>query len=256
MVVPRGKAMSVTADEARRLPARSRVPASAPPSEVFSVSRETAAMLASASPRKPRVAMAARSSSRGDLARRVALEAELGVLPAHAVAVVADADAASCRRPASSTRISRPRVEGVLDELLDDGHGPLDDLAGGDLLGHLGREDRAILFMAADLPSRAASAAGARRSGPGRLRPWPGAGPAASTSMALPVRTSAPSRLGRMTIPSRTPAQEARPESQVLSAPTRPAGGRPAACATDAVDLGPAPPRPSPAAANKAKTWT
>ena len=65
-LVPRGKAMSVT--ETRRSPSRSIiVPRSATPSEVRSVSRDTAAMLARASPRKPSVAMCSRSSSRAIL---------------------------------------------------------------------------------------------------------------------------------------------------------------------------------------------
>ena len=62
IVVPRGKAMSVTATS--RSPSRSIiVPRSPAPSNVRSVSRETAAMLARASPRKPSVAIRSRSSS-------------------------------------------------------------------------------------------------------------------------------------------------------------------------------------------------
>ncbi len=65
-LVPRGKAMSVTATS--RSPSLSIiVPRSPAPSKVRRVSLETAAMLASASPRKPRVAIRSRSSSRAIL---------------------------------------------------------------------------------------------------------------------------------------------------------------------------------------------
>ncbi len=64
--VPRGKARSVT--ETSRSPSRSMtVPRPDAPSEVLSVSRDTAAIEARASPRKPSVAMRSRSSSRAIL---------------------------------------------------------------------------------------------------------------------------------------------------------------------------------------------
>ena len=78
-----------------------------------------------------------------DLRRRMAVEGEHGVLARHADAVVAHADesAAALGRLSTSTRVAAG-VERVLDELLDHRRRPLDDLAGGDLVGDGGRQDR------------------------------------------------------------------------------------------------------------------
>jgi hypothetical protein len=75
-----------------------------------------------------------------ELGGGVALEREERVLLGHAAAVVAHPDQ---REPALldvDLDLPRARVERVLDELLHDGRGPLDDLAGGDLVDEPGRE--------------------------------------------------------------------------------------------------------------------
>ena len=71
----------------------------------------------------------------------MAAEAEGGVLGGHALAVVPDGDEPLPAVEELDADLGRPGVEGVLDELLDDGDRPFDDLAGGDLPGELGRQD-------------------------------------------------------------------------------------------------------------------
>ena len=113
------------------------VPAVLPRARVRSVKRDTEAMLGSASPRKPSVAMADEVVGAGDLAGRVPLEAEPRVVGRHADAVVLDAHeplAAVLDRDRDARRLG---VDGVLDQLLDDRGGALDDLAGGDLVGQI-----------------------------------------------------------------------------------------------------------------------
>ena len=56
-------------------------------------------------------------------------------------AVVHDADQPRAAALDLDADRARTRVERVLDELLDDGGRPLDDLAGGDLIDELGRKD-------------------------------------------------------------------------------------------------------------------
>ena len=64
-----------------------------------------------------------------DLARRVAQDGELGVLAAHALAVVRHAHKARAAREDLHLDLRRARVDGVLDELLDNGGRALDDLS-------------------------------------------------------------------------------------------------------------------------------
>ena len=132
-----GRGVAELAAVARDRATRARQPAT----RDVSVSRETDAMLGNASPRKPSVASASRSSSVAILL----------------VACRDNASASSSRgmpQPSSVTRMSlapppsistvidaRAGVERVLDELLDDGRGPLDDLAGRDLVDELRRQD-------------------------------------------------------------------------------------------------------------------
>ena len=77
--------------------------------------------------------MRQRSSSTGDLARRVALEREAQLAGLDAAAVVGDADQRQAALADLDGDLRRAGVERVLDQLLDDGGGPLDDLAGRDL---------------------------------------------------------------------------------------------------------------------------
>ena len=77
---------------------------------------------------------------RGQLARRVAFERQRGVFRAHPLAVVLDADEALAARFDGDGDPCRSGVEGVLDQLLHDGRGALDHLAGRDLVGEPGRE--------------------------------------------------------------------------------------------------------------------
>ena len=58
-----------------------------------------------------------------------------------AAAVVRDADQARAAAFDVDRDRARAGVERVLDELLDDGRRPLDDLAGRDLIDELGRQD-------------------------------------------------------------------------------------------------------------------
>ena len=74
------------------------------------------------------------------LAGRVALEREARVDLVHPGAVVGHADARDAAGLDLYTNLRGPRVERVLDELLHDAGGSLDDLAGCDLVGEVVRE--------------------------------------------------------------------------------------------------------------------
>ena len=95
------------------------------------------AMEGSASPRKPRVAMESRSSRGAEFGGGVALEGEQGVVADHAAAVVGDADELAAAGFDLDADAGRAGVERVLQQLLDDRGRPVDDLAGGDLVGDL-----------------------------------------------------------------------------------------------------------------------
>ena len=66
---------------------------------------------------------------------------EAGVVAVHAGAVVGDADEVDAALFEVDTDAARAGVEGVLDQLLDDAGGALDDLSGGDLVGQILRQD-------------------------------------------------------------------------------------------------------------------
>jgi hypothetical protein len=70
---------------------------------------------------------------RGNLARRVALEGERGVLASYAAAVVAHRDEPRAAPLDAHVDAPRPGVEGVFEKLLDDRGRPLHDLARGNL---------------------------------------------------------------------------------------------------------------------------
>ena len=71
----------------------------------------------------------------------VALEGEESVVLDHAVAVVGDADEFAAAGFDLDADAGGSGVEGVFEELFDDGGGALDDFAGGDLVRHEVRED-------------------------------------------------------------------------------------------------------------------
>jgi hypothetical protein len=89
MVVPRGWAASLTS-RMRPPSMATRVAAFAPSVHVVSSTRATDAIEASASPRKPSVPIAARSSVFANLRGRVSFESEHRVVAHHAFAVVGD----------------------------------------------------------------------------------------------------------------------------------------------------------------------
>ena len=76
-----------------------------------------------------------------ELGGGVALEGEQGVVVDHAVAVVGDADELAAAGFDLDADAGGSGVEGVFEELFDDGGGALDDFAGGDLVGHEVGED-------------------------------------------------------------------------------------------------------------------
>ena len=73
-----------------------------------------------------------------DLARRVPLDRQPRILRLHPFAVVFDAHLLLAAELDVDREPPRAGVDRVLDQLLDDGRGPLDDLAGGDLVGEIG----------------------------------------------------------------------------------------------------------------------
>jgi hypothetical protein len=68
-----------------------------------------------------------------DLAGRVAIEREQRVFAIHPDTVIDDSDSPLATRFDIDSHRSRPGVESILDQFLDDRGGPLDNLAGGDL---------------------------------------------------------------------------------------------------------------------------
>ena len=79
-------------------------------------------------------------AARPDLAGRVPLQRQLGVIRRHPLAVVFDAHQALAAKLDGHRDASGAGVDGVFDQLLDDRRRALDDLAGGDLVGELDRE--------------------------------------------------------------------------------------------------------------------
>ena len=98
----------------------------------------TDAMAASASPRKPRVPMAARSAAVRSFARRVAQKGGGQLVGRDAAAVVRDAQIGQPAVLQLDGDIPRARVDGVFQKLLDNARGTLDDLAGGNEIGDMG----------------------------------------------------------------------------------------------------------------------
>ena len=75
-----------------------------------------------------------------DLARRVPLDRQPRVVRLHALAVVFDANQLLAAELDGDADAAGAGVERVLDQLLDDRGGPLDDFAGGDLVGEIRRQ--------------------------------------------------------------------------------------------------------------------
>src|SRR2546423_1583399 len=86
-------------------------------------------------PRRRRRRDAVQVFRASDLARRMRLEGEYGVFARHPFAIVGDGDSAATPLIDLDDDPPRAGIERVLDELLDDGRGPLDHLAGRDLAG-------------------------------------------------------------------------------------------------------------------------
>ncbi len=78
---------------------------------------------------------------RGDLAGGVAEDGEAGVVAIHPGAVVGDAEEDGAALLGVDADAAGLGVERVLHELLDHARGPLDDLAGSDLVGQIFRQD-------------------------------------------------------------------------------------------------------------------
>ena len=106
-------------------------------SRVVRVKRLTLAMLGSASPRKPIVAMELKSSARWILLvawRSRQSRASSRLMPS---AVVGHANQAATAGLDFDGHARGPGVEGIFDQFLDDAGGAFDHFAGGDLVGHL-----------------------------------------------------------------------------------------------------------------------
>ncbi len=75
--------------------------------------------------------------SAADLARRVPLDGQACILRIHSLAIVVYPDQLLAAQLHDDRQPPRTRVNGVLDQLLDDGGRPLDDFAGGDLVSEI-----------------------------------------------------------------------------------------------------------------------
>lgn len=76
----------------------------------------------------------------GDLAGRMPLERERQLVGRDAAAIVADRDERDAALLGRDLDAARTGVEGVLDQFLGEGCGAFDDLAGGDLVDEVGRQ--------------------------------------------------------------------------------------------------------------------
>ena len=101
----------------------------------------------------------------------MALKREQRVVAGHAPAIVGDADQASAAGLNLDADAGGAGIERVLQQLLDDGGGAVDDLAGGDLVGDLVGEN----VNAAHCPAFRICGCGVWRSGsvPDAKAKWP-----------------------------------------------------------------------------------
>ena len=72
--------------------------------------------------------------SAADLARRVPLDGQSRILRLHPFAIVVNSDQFLAAELNDDRQPPRTGIDGVLDQLLDDGGRPLDDFAGGNLI--------------------------------------------------------------------------------------------------------------------------
>ena len=70
----------------------------------------------------------------------MALDREREIVTAHAGAVVGDADQPQAAARGCDIDAARTGIDGVLDQLLDDARGPLDDLTRGDAVDEIRRQ--------------------------------------------------------------------------------------------------------------------
>src|SRR5258705_12617069 len=75
-----------------------------------------------------------------DLARRMTLDRQSRILRRHPLAIVFDMNQLLAAELHGDRDAMRAGVNRILDQLFDDGGGPLDDLAGGNLVRGIGRE--------------------------------------------------------------------------------------------------------------------
>ena len=116
---------------------RTSVPLSAPRARVRITKCDTDAMLGSASPRNPSVRIAPRSSGREILLVACRSTASCASVRLHALAVVLDANQLLAAELDGDRDPRRTRIERVLDQFLDHRGRPLDDFAGGNLIGEV-----------------------------------------------------------------------------------------------------------------------
>ncbi len=140
-VVPRGCATGAAVSD-RSEPSPCTVqPVSASALQELSCNRDTEAILGSASPRNPRLPMRSRSSSDAILLVACRDSASDSSSRRNAAAVVAHPDALPAAILDIDLDAARTGIDAVLQQLLDDGGRPLDDLAGGDLVDQAGWQD-------------------------------------------------------------------------------------------------------------------
>src|SRR5262249_46659578 len=75
-----------------------------------------------------------------NFARCVALDGEPGIVRIHALPIVLDANPLLAAKLGVNGQPTRPGIDGILDQFLDNRSGPPNDLASGNLIGKLGRK--------------------------------------------------------------------------------------------------------------------
>jgi len=121
------------------------VPEALPRARVRNTKCDTDAMLGSASPRKPSVRIAPRSSGleivgAPELARRVPLDRQPRILGIHPLAIVFNAQQLLSAELDRDRDALRAGIQRVLDQLLDDRGRTLDDFACSDLIRQVERK--------------------------------------------------------------------------------------------------------------------